>query len=186
MIMDGDDKRWVIDEIRRQLKIITAGQAGSTTMTTETIDNLMAGHPSIPDRPIMRPYGFASRAPVGTISVTAQMGEHPGNKMTLGHRDKDAPSIEEGESVQYSMGGYRVKVQNGEIFVGKGDDLEHMVVGETLKEFLITLVAALVAHTHIGNLGFSTSPPENAMDFTQAQTDFLDNDKILAKDGGRY
>lgn len=185
--MDGNDKRWIVNEIRRQLKIITAGEAGTTTMTTETINNLMPGHPAIEARPIMHPYGFSSRAPQGTISVTAQMGEHPGNKMTLGHRDKSPPSLDEGESVQYSFGGYRVVAKNGELFVGKGVDLEHVVVGETLKALLISLITHINAHTHLGSLpGFPTGVPINAADFTADQANYLDNDKILAKDGGRY
>jgi hypothetical protein len=179
-------KRFVVEEVRRQLKIITTGAAGLTTMSTEDIQALLPGMPTIPARPIMHPFGFASRAPQGMISVTAQQGEHPGNKLTLGHRDKDAPSVDEGESVQYSKGGYRVVVKNGEIFVGKGTDLEHMVVGETLKAVLIPLITTINAHTHMGNLGFPTGKPLNAADFTAIQTNNLDNNKILAKDGGRY
>lgn len=194
-MMTSSDKKWIVDEIRRQLKIITAGEAATNTMTTEDIANLMPGHPTITGRPIMRPFGFASRAPQGTISVTAQMGEHPGNKMTLGHRDKNAPAVEVGESVIYSLGGYRVKIQNGEIFLGKGEDLEHMVVGDTLKDFLIALVEAIVAHTHTfmylpgpgpTPVPGTTDPPMNATDFTTLQAENLDNDKILAMDGGRY
>lgn len=184
--MTPEMRAYVRDEIRRQLKIITSGSAGETTMTTEDIQALMPGMPTIPARPIMHPYGFASRAPNGMISVTAQQGEHPGNKLTLGHRDKNAPSVDEGESVQYSQGGYRIIVKNGEIFVGKGGDLEHMVVGETLKAVLIAIIQKIIVHTHLGNLGYPTGVPQNAEDFTAIQTDNLDNDKILAKDGGRF
>lgn len=184
--MTPEMRAYVRDEIRRQLKVITSGSAGTTTMTTETIENLMPGHPGIPDRPIMHPYGFASRAPNGMISVTAQQGEHPGNKLTLGHRDKDAPALDEGESVHYSVGGYAIFVKNGEIFLGKNGDLEHMVVGETLKAVLIALITAINAHTHLGNLGYPTGVPQNVADFTDIQTQNLDNDKILAKDGGRF
>lgn len=184
--MTPEMKAYVRDEIRRQLKVITSGNAGATTMTTEDINALMPGHPTIPNRPIMHPYGFASRAPNGMISVTAQQGEHPGNKLTLGHRDKDAPSVDEGESVHYSKGGYRIVVKNGEIFIGKGDDLEHAVVGETLKAVLIAIIQKILVHTHLGNLGYPTGFPQNATDFEDIQTQNLDNDKILAKDGGRF
>ncbi len=185
-MMTPEMKKFVIDEVRRQLRVITSGAAGETTMSTEDIQSLLPGMPTIPARPIMHPYGFASRAPNGMISVTAQQGEHPGNKLTLGHRDKDAPSVDAGESVQYSADGYRVVVKNSEIYVGKGSDLEHVVVGETLKAVLISLITTINAHTHLGNLGYPTSVPQNAADFTQIQTDNLDNDKILAKDGGRF
>ena len=185
-MMDADIRKFIVDEIKKQVHIITSGAAGATTKNTETIDSLYPGMSSFPDRPVSQPYGFVSRAPKGTISVTAQQGEHPGNKLTLGHRDKNAPDISEGESRMYSLGGYNIAVKNGEIFVGKGEDLEHMVVGETLKEFLIALIGYIVVHQHLGNLGYNTGVPLNAGDFTTLQGDFLDNDKILAKDGGRF
>lgn len=194
--MTPEIKRYIQMEIRKQMRVITSGAAGTTTMTSEDIQSLMPGMPTIPARPIMHPFGFASRAPQGLISVTAQVGEHPGNKMTLGHRDKSAPALLEGESVSYSAGGYRVAVKNGEIFVGKeSGGLEHMVVGETLKAMLISLITAINAHTHEFQylpgpgptpVPGTTDPPMNAADFTQIQTDNLDSDKILAKDGGRY
>lgn len=184
--MDAEMKRMISREIARQLNIITSGEAGNTTMTTEDIANLYPGHPTISARPVSFPYGFASRAPVGTLQVTAQQGAHAGNKLVLGHRDAAAPQVDVGESVQYSVGGYQVRVQNGDIYVGKGDILEHMVVGETLKAFLIAVIQAIVAHTHEGNLGYETSPPLNAETFTEAQSDYLDNDMILASDEGRF
>lgn len=184
--MDPELKRMISREIKRQLNIITSGEAGETTMETADIANLYPGTPTIPARPNVQPYGFASRAPKGTLAVTAQQGDHAGNKLTIGYRAGDKPDLEEGESAVYSVGGYKVLVQNGELFIGKGEVLEHMVVGETLKQFLIALIAALVAHTHEGNLGIETSPPLNASDIQETQTDFLDNNKILAKDGGRF
>jgi phage gp45-like len=184
--MDPEMRREIAREIKKQMQLLFSGEAGVTTMLTEDIANLYPGMPTITARPISHPYGFASRAPSGTLQIVGQQGDHPGNKVVLGHRDADKPAVDVGESVQYSLGGYRVVCKNGEIFVGKGEDLEHMVVGETLKQFLISLVSHIVAHTHLGNLGYPTSPPQNAADFTSDQTNFLDNDKILAKDGGRY
>ena len=185
-MIDAELKRYIDLSIRQQLQIITSGAAGASTPTTEDINSLMPGMPTLTNRPIMHPYGFVSRAKKGTISVTAQQGDHPGNKLTLGHRDGNAPSVDEGESAQYSFGGYRVVCKNGEIFVGKGEDLEHMVVGETLKTFLLMLLDLLIAHQHYGNLGYPTSVPITAQDFTDLKADYIANDKILAKDGGRY
>lgn len=185
-MLDPETRRMINREIRRQLQIITSGEAGATTMLVEDIVNMYPGMPTITKRPVVHPYGFASRAPQGTLSVTAQQGDHPGNKIVLGHRDGNKPAVNEGESVQYSLGGYRVVCKNGELFVGKGDELEHVVVGETLKALLISLIQHIIAHTHIGNLGVETGPPLNEADFQDDMDNFLSNDKILAKDGGRY
>lgn len=185
-MMDAETRKFILDEIKRHMHIITSGSAGATTKNTETINSLYPGMSSFPDRPVSQPYGFVSRAPQGMISVTAQQGEHPGNKMTIGHRDKNAPAVDEGESRMYSVGGYNIAVKNGEIFVGKGEVLEHMVVGETLRDFLIAVIDAIVIHQHIGNLGVPTGAPTNAATFTNLKAQNLSNDKILAKDGGRF
>jgi phage gp45-like len=185
-VNESELKHFIVKEIQRQVKIITSGAAGDNTSTTETINELYPGMPAIPNRPVMHPYGFASRAPANTISVVAQQGEHPGNRVTLGHRAKDRPDMDEGESVQYSSGGYQVFVKNGAIFVGKNGTLEHMVVGDQLNTFLKLLLDLIVAHTHTGNLGVPTSPPINVADFNEAKAENLTNSKILAKDGGRF
>ena len=69
---------------------------------------------------------------------------------------------------------------------GKDSDFEVVPVGETLKDFLVSLIELIVQHTHLGNLGYPTGVPQNAADFTQLQANNLDNEKILAKDGGRF
>lgn len=186
-MMDSDQIRFIREEIRKQLNIILNAEAGPNDSQTETINKLFPGGPSITGRPVVHPYGFASRAAQGIISVVTKVGADMQNRMTIGHRDKNRPSdLQEGETVVYSVGDYRLKIQNDKIFVGKGTDYEPVVVGETLRQFLITLVQLIVAHTHLGNLGIETSPPLNAEDFTDAEAQNLDNKKILAQDGGRY
>jgi phage gp45-like len=93
------------------MNLITSGQAGSNTTTTQDIDNIYPGHPTIPDRPIMHPFGFVSRAPQGTISVTAQQGAHPGNKLTLGHRYATPPEVAPGESAIYTDDGTIIRLK---------------------------------------------------------------------------
>jgi len=180
-------KRFINLEIKRQVNIIMSGTAGATSQHTETINDLYPGMGEIPDRPIMQPYGFASRAKEGTVSVTARQGDHPGNVVTLGHRDKDKPAdLDAGESSVYSSGKFEVRVLNGQIQVGKNGDFETVVVGDTLKTLLISLIDTIVQHTHLGNLGYPTGFPQNAAAFNILKANTLSNDKILAKDGGRY
>jgi len=185
--LDAEVKRLIIKEIHRQMNIITGGAAGTNTNTTQDIDSYMPGHPPIPARPFMHPYGHVSRAPRGTICVTAQQGEHPGNKLTLGHRDPNAPAVEVGETAVYSLGKYTVKVSNEKLELGKDGEYETMVVGDTLKEFLVALLEILVRHRHIVTApGAPSGPPIEATEFTDLNTNYLTNDKILAKDGGRF
>ena len=185
--MDSEMMRFIREEIKRQVQIITSGETGATSTHTETINSLYPGMDPIQSRPISQPYGFASRAARGTISVTAQQGDHPGNKITLGHRDKDKPSdLDEGESAQYSVGKYQVRARKDKLELGKDGVWEEMVMGETLRTFLIELLDLIVAHQHQGNLGYPTSAPITASDFTSLKASNLDNSKILAKDGGMF
>lgn len=180
-------RREIQQEIRRQMNVVLNAEVGPTTSQLETINKLFPGGPSINQRPVVHPFGFVSRAVQGTISVVARVGDHFANRMVIGHRDVNRPSdINEGESMVYSVGDFRIKVTKTQVLVSKGTDYEPMVVGETLRQLLITLIQAIVAHTHEDGMGMLTSPPLNAATFTAAQSANLDNKKILAESGGRY
>lgn len=184
---ESDIKRAIRDEVRQQLNVILNASAGANDVQNETISSLFPGSPDITNRPVMHPYGIVSRAVRGTISVVAKVGADIHNRMTLGHRDSKRPTdVEEGETIMYSVGDYRVKVSKTKILVGKGQDYEPVLVGETTRQFLISLVQLIVTHTHMGNLGIETPPPLNATAFVELQAENLDNKKILAQDGGRY
>lgn len=180
---DPETQRYIRDQIKSQLNIILNGSAGDNDSMTETINDLFPGMPGITGRPVMHPFGFASRATAGVISVVAKVGASIQNRMTLGHRDKGRPSdLELGEACVYSSSGYRLVWKNGSLMIGKGDDLEVAVVGNTLNDFLTQLIELIVDHTHAA----PGSPPTNEEQFIELQTNFLDNDKILSKDGGRF
>lgn len=185
--MSPEIERFIRDQIRNQLNVILFGAAGSNTPVSETIEKLFPGMPSIPDRPIVHPYGFVSRASQGTISVTAKVGDHPGARITLGHRDEKRPSVDVGESGVYSLGGYIVKLGNGKIEFGKGSEMEVVPVGDTLLEFLKAFLDEYIAHQHVCSApGSPGLTPMTAAVATQLKADYLDNEKILAKDGGRF
>lgn len=174
-------------EVTRQANILLGGSSGSNTATTEDIREMYPGMPTQVARPIVHPYGFVSRSAPGTPQTTGRVGEHPAARIVLGHRDPSRPTtIQPGEAVVYSLGKYQVRVLNDKLQLGKDGDWEVIPVGETLRDFLIALVELYAAHKHIGNLGFYTTVPDNAAQATQLKTNNLDNDKILARDGGRY
>jgi phage gp45-like len=184
---DSEIKREIRQEIRRHMDIILGGYAGGNTQESEDIQDMYPGMPPQEKRPVMHPFGIVSRAPNGIVQVTARQGEHPANRLILGHRDKGRPSdLSEGETLVYSLGKYQCRVLNGQIQVGKDGVYETVVVGDTLNTFLKALLDFYIAHLHIGNLGFYTSVADNAPDVTQLKTNNLDNDKILCKDGGRF
>ncbi len=116
ILTESEVKRFVRDEIKRALNIILTAQAGSNTVEKETVENLFPGSPSIPKRPVMHPYGFASRAPSKTLSVVAKHGADPSNRIVLGHRDSNRPTdLNDGEAAIYSADGNKIKLGNGVI-----------------------------------------------------------------------
>lgn len=181
-MITGETRRYIEQEIKRHVNIILSGQAGSNSQFVETIDNLFPGMPGILNRPVMHPYGLVSRAPAGTISVTAKQGDHPGNRVVLGHRDSARPTIEAGETQLYNEFGQAIYLQNGSIHIGTAAAGNPAVLGDETKAFLILLIQWLLTHTHVtGGPGSPTSPPEQVAELTEIQEQNVDNDKILSQ-----
>jgi hypothetical protein len=180
-MMTPDDRKFIKEEIARQVNIILSGQAGANTVQTETIENLFPAMPSILRRPVMHPYGLVSRAPRGTLSVTARQGEHAGNRLVLGHRDKDKPQVAVGEVQLYNQFGQAIYLKNGSVHLGVAAASNPAVVGNELKAMLQELLTLLANHTHIGNVGAPTSPPIQSGQFTSIKSGQVDNNNILSQ-----
>jgi phage gp45-like len=183
MMSDSEIKQLIASEIKKQMNVILSGSSANADNISEDIQNMFPGQPTQPSRPTMHPYGFCSLAPNGTIQVVARQGDHFGNRLTLGHRAADRPKdLNGGESAVYSMGGYTFRLQNDSIMLGKGTTYETAVVGETLVQFLTMLIQEIIVHSHPA----PGAGPVDAAAFEELQTEFLDNAKVLAKEGGRF
>lgn len=179
--MDSELTRFIRQEIARQLNAILSGQAGKNDQFSETISNLFPGMPDIPSRPVMHPYGLSSRAPQGTLSVIGRMGEHTGNRMVLGHRDKNRPSLSEGEAILYNEFGQRVYLKNGKILIGSKSSSEPFVLGNIFKTMMDNLLTAILNHTHQSNVPSApTGTPLNSPDFQAIKTSPIDDSAILS------
>ncbi len=118
-MMDADDVTFMREEIKRQVQLVLFGSAGTNTQLVEDIQEMIPGMATIPTRPVMHPYGFASRAIMNTISCVIRCGDHAGNRMVFGHRDQYRPSdLNEGETAIYSSKYYQVRVSNTGITIG--------------------------------------------------------------------
>lgn len=180
-MIDGEILTFIRNEIKKQVNIILSGQAGSNDQFTEDIQNLYPGTPTLASRPIMHPYGLVSRAPANTIQVTARQGENPGNRLVLGHRDANRPSLAQGETLLYNQYGQTIFLENGKIHIGKRASSDPVPLGTELITFLQNFLTLFEQHTHVGNLGYST--PLDPSDVTQAQqldADNLANKKIVS------
>lgn len=184
--MDAETRRAIRQEVERAMNILLTGTTRAADKDTEGIEDLFPGMPGLEARPLVLPYGYATRAPDKTLNFSARVGAHPGSRYVIGHRASDRPALASGEAAVYSFGGFLLRVFGDKIQVGKrsGDSytFETVVAGETLVELLVSLLDAIAAHTH-PSIG---SPPSNAPTFTTLKSNYAENGKILVKDGGRF
>ena len=180
--MDSETLRFISQEIALQLNVILPGSTGTTTVDTETIEAMFPGMPGITSRPVMHPFGISSRAPKGTISVVGRVGEHFGNRMVLGHRDKGRPAVQEGEVQLYNQFGQAIYLENGAVHVGKPSTSNPAVVGNETKALFQALIQWILTHTHItGAPGSPTSVTMQAADLQTILDNNVTNDKILSQ-----
>lgn len=146
-MINAELTRYIRKEIERQMNVILSGVAGNATEQTEDVQQLFPSMPTITQRPVMHPFGLSSAAPDNTLSVVAKQGEHIGNRIVLGHRDKNKPSTAKGEVVLYDQFGRTIELRekgmlisnpNG-TFAAKSNGQELM---EILERLLITIINA--------------------------------------------
>lgn len=159
---------FICDEIRKQLNIILGGSSANASRYTEDIESMLPGMPTITSRPIMRPWGYASRAPRGTVQVTGRQGDHFGNRIVLGHRAADIPAdLALGETVLYDSTGKAIRIKEGKIRLGSSASAENLVLGKVLQAMLQEVLTAIASHTHVTTApGAPTTPPNNAATFS--------------------
>ncbi|HEX8720456.1 MAG TPA: phage baseplate assembly protein V [Pyrinomonadaceae bacterium] len=88
--------------------------------------------------------------------VTVSDGAHGGNKITL---DASGVTVEDKNGNKITMGAGVIQITGDSIRLGGSAAVDPIVLGLQFKTSVQQFVAALNAHTHIGNLGAPTSPP---------------------------
>jgi phage gp45-like len=138
-MIDSEITAFIRREIRRELNIILSGSVKANTSQTEDIDAMFPGMAAITKRPVMHPYGLVSRAPTGTISVVGQQGDHTGNRIVLGHRDKDREELDnEGEVTLYDANGHSIQMKESSMAINSAEK----ELFEVMIRFLTTLINA--------------------------------------------
>lgn len=193
--MESELIRFIRREIARQVQIVLSGETDGNTTQTENIGQLYPGMPTIEGRPVVHPYGMVSRAPNGTIQCNVRQGEHLGNLVVVGHRDKARPDLEQGEVMLYNELGEKIYISKGVVrtttpkIVDEADDIrlgsegaeENFVLGQVFKTFAQTLLTQLAAETHVSGLpGYPTSVPQNAVQYNNLKATPIDDDAILS------
>lgn len=185
-MMDANDIKWVRAEVQRQLNIVLYGQAGdNSTVENEDIDNLYQSMATIPQRPVMHPFGFVSRAAKGVFSVIAKLGNDPTNRMVLGHRDGQRPKdLDEGESRIYSLAGYQVICRGNGVFLRHNEASTEtpLLLGTQANQFFSDLLDLIIAHTHAA----AGAPPTNAPDFVNLKAEQIETKALTSTEEGGF
>lgn len=104
----------------------------------------------------------------GQESVHVQDGKH-GHRITL---DKNGVAVTDGErghTITMDADGITLTYKGGDTVsidssgIHLGGKMQHLVHGDALKVNVANFIAALMTHTHVGNLGAPTSPPVKPM-----------------------
>lgn len=128
-MIDSETARYIRLEIEKQMNVILSGVAGNASEQYEDIQQLFPSMATITQRPVMHPFGVSSSAPDGTLQVVAKQGEHVGNRIILGHRDKNKPSCAPGEVVLYDANGGKIQLRSAgmEFTKNEVDLLEQLI-----------------------------------------------------------
>ena len=130
---------------------------------------------------IIRPYGMASRAPAGTGTVVHPVNGDPSHLLSLGDYDSiTRPNCNSGESALYDAYGHIVYLSQSKMQFGSESSANPMILGDIVQTLFENILDAIANHNHIGNLGFSTSPPINAATFESLKSSPVADGTILS------
>ena len=176
-MLTPDIRREIKEEIKTSMYVLLSSLAGKTTSQAEDIQQLFPEMDTIESRPVVHPYGLCSRAPQGTNSVAARLGEHVNNRIIIGHRDNARKNItlDEGEVILYNQYGQQIRLENKKIKLGKGAS-EPAVLGDVLADILGKILDTLIAGDFLLTTGpgSPTAPnPAKALALTNYKTQYV-------------
>lgn len=147
----------------------------------QEIEQAVPGAPRMDKRPVVHPYGYVSRAPAGTIGVSAQVGEHPGARIIIGARDKSRASmgfLKEGDVCIYNAKGEKIVLSQNKTQLGSENAANPVVLGTELKALLEQILDILIAGDHVltTSPGNPTAPnPSKTTTLTNLKSTYLTN-----------
>lgn len=172
-------RKAIRQEIRQYMSIILNCSLQASTNEDQEIEQCYPGGPLTEKRPVVHPYGFVSRAPAGTLGVTARVGEHPGARIILGCRDSNRADIDldEGSVCLYDANGNQLTLDSVGVHLGSSEADNPVPLGNETKELLSAIVDAIITGDLVltSSPGFPTSPnPTTVATFTELKSRLLD------------
>lgn len=174
--MESDIREIVRQVLIEELAPIMMGKIVSNKDGNRSTVQRTATDAKIPNARNIEPFGFRSRAPVGTQALLVPIDGNPSHVNVVGHFDESAPGINDGESVLYNQFGQLVYLSNGKIQIGSKSASENLVLGQVFKTFMASLLQLIADHTHPG-IGY---PPSTKGDFEALKASPIQDGAILS------
>lgn len=160
--LEPEDKRWIIEAIRRETNIILTSTSGLINdKLTDTADNMYPGMTSLLQVPVARTWGIVSRPLPGTNQLIGRAGNHAGARVILGYLDQDVPSCPLGGVVIYDAFGDQIVISNGTIKIGSASASNPVAIGDIVKNAISDIFDQLkfiLDHFIAGDLATTTTP----------------------------
>jgi hypothetical protein len=103
-------------------------------------------------------------------------------KRLTSKEDKIPLQAVSGDTVVKALAGKKVHLHGTKVFMYKGDSepTQPLILGTIFKTAYSSHLEKTSQHTHIGNFGYATTPPDNAADFLALKNDPVDNNAMLS------
>jgi len=177
---DVELSKYIKDVVRQEITAILMGKVTSNDSQVRTSIQRFPSETPLHNLRNMQPYGHSSRAPVGTQTLVVPINGDPTHMVAAAHYDPDRPTGADGETLLYDAHGHVVYLSESKIQIGSKAADEPAVLGNVFKTMMDTLLDALSQETHIGNLGYATSPPVNAASYSSLKESPIDDKAILS------
>ena len=179
-MMEDDLRNMIRKEIREMLAPILLGFIVSNESNmTSTIKRMQSEGPIARTRNI-QPFGISSRAPTNTTCLTIPISGDPTHLIMVGHYDSNKPSCNDSETILYDAYGHLIYLSQNKMQFGSKTSANPMMLGDIVQTLFENILDKIAAHRHIGNLGYQTSPPDNATEFEALKASPVQDGSIIS------
>ena len=180
MISDAEVREIVKREIREALAPIMMGFIVSNENVQRATIKRMSMEGPIPNARSIQPFGFSSKAPVGTEGLMVPVNGDPTHVNMVGHFDKHKPEVNEGESAQYDEFGHLVYLSESMMQFGSKNSANPMMLGDVVQQLFSNMLELIANHVHIGNLGYPVGAMSTKAQLTELKASPVDDGAIIS------
>lgn len=179
MMNDSEIRSIIRQEIKQALTPVLMGFITSNEDVKRIMAKRMSNEGPMNVRSI-QPFGLSSKAPPETQTLLVPIAGDPTNMNAVGNYDTNKPDVEDGEVSIYDNFGHEVYLSQDKMQFGSKDSANPMMLGDLVQECLSNMLQLIIEHNHMGNLGYPTGAPSNAIQFQQLKLNTVDSGDLVS------